>query len=239
MKLDVGKVKNVKLVRRDFLKLSSATVVAPALASSVVTVKPLPKLSFSSVAAAGSPRVAIGYWDGMLAMPFVDARELGSADERLSDSVSIRVVGCCGTDGFSVWDEFRSVSLGFSLRPFHDGDLRAWHYQTTPVSNTSSLASVTIPLDAANGLTGWIEYQEVDTRLTPSRVPFRLGFDGDSAKLRSGYYVVVMRKPGSLLGVDWSSLQLRVVDGGNAISLRDTTGREFDQPHIVLEVDPA
>jgi len=236
---NIKNVKNVKLVRRDFLKLSSATVVAPALASSVVTVKPFPKLGFNGVVAADAPRVSIGYWNGRLASSFVDAREMSSTDDVGAEAVELRVVGCCGSETPSTWESFRSVSLGFSLQPFHDGDLRAWHYQSAPVANTSSLASFTLPVDAGTGLNGWIEYRDIDTRLAATRVPFQLGFDsaGGAAQLRSGYYVVVMRKPGSLLGIDWASLQLRVTDGGNAISLRDQSGRDFDQPHIVLEVD--
>jgi hypothetical protein len=242
MKPDIRKVeniKNAKMVRRDFLKLSSATVAAPALAASVVTVKPFPKLGFAGTVAAEAPHVSIGYWDGRLASSFVDARQLASSDEQLASGVNIRVVGCCGDGDLSVWEGFRSVSLGFSLQPFHDGDLRAWHYQSSPVVNTSALASFSLPIDAATGLSGWIEYRDLDSRLAPTRVPFRLGLDGTSgtAKLRSGYYVIAMRSPGSLIGMDWESLRLRVVDGGNAISLKTQAGRHIDQPHIVLEID--
>ena len=241
MKPDIRKVenvKNVKMVRRDFLKLSSATVAAPALAASVVTVKPFPRLGFAGTVAAEAPRVSIGYWDGRLASSFVDARQLTASDEHLANGVNIRVVGCCGDD-LSVWEGFRSVSLGFSLAPFHDGDLRAWHYQSSPVVNTSALASFSLPVDAATGLAGWIEYRDLDRRLAPTRVPFRLALDGANgvARLRSGYYVIWMRSPGSLLGMDWESLRLRVIDGGNAINLTTLAGRHIDQPHIVLEID--
>lgn len=238
MKMDV---RNVKLARRDFLKLSSASVVAPALASSVVTMKPLPVLGFAGVAAAAqSPRVSIGYWDGRLASSFVDARELDAADLRLADGVRVRVVGCCGADGVSTWSGFRSVSLSFSLLPFHDGDLRAWHYQASPVANTSSLASFSLPVDKAVGVAGWIEYRDIDTRLAAARVPFRLGLDDGrgTARLRSGQYVIALREPGSLLDVDWQSMRLRVIDGGNALSLQNQAGRNINDPHIVVEIDP-
>lgn len=239
MKLDIPDIRNIKLVRRDFLKLSSASVVAPALAGSVVTLKPFPAIGFAeAVTAAQSPRVSIGYWDGRLASPFVDARQVEAADDRLADGVTVRVVGCCGDDGISTWAGFRSVSMGFSLLPFHDGDLRVWQYQTSPVINTSSLAAFNLPIDKAVGVVGWIEYRDHEARSTSARVPFRLGFEETdrAAKLRSGHYVIVMREPGTLRSMDWQALRLRVTDGGNALSLRHDDGRNVDLPHIVVEI---
>jgi hypothetical protein len=237
MKLDVG---NIKLARRDFLKLSTATVAAPVMANSVVTMKPLPVVGVNRVAAAPAPRMSIGYWDGRLNSSFVDAREIGSADLSLADGVRVRVAGCCGAEDTAAWSGFRSVSLNFNLQPFHDGELRAWHFQAGPVVNISSLASFSLPVDKAAGVSGWLEYRDIDTRLAPARLPFQLGFDSrrGTSRLRSGQYVIALREPGSLLGVDWQTMRLRVVDGGNALSLQDIAGQSINQPHIVVEIDP-
>jgi hypothetical protein len=237
-------VRNLKLARRDFLKMSSASLVTPALVGSTVAWKPLPFPSFdlsSAPSPASTPRVMVGYWDGRLASDFVDARQLDAADRSLARGVQVRVDGCCGSDAISTWSAFRSVSLGFDLRPFHHGDLRVWQYQAHPVASSSPLASFDIPVDSRTGLAGWIEYRDLNARSAPVRVPVRFGLNDarGAIRLRSGYYVIALREPGTLVGVDWPSLSLRVTDGGNALSLQDRLGRDFSHPHIVVEMYPS
>lgn len=228
MKVDIG---NVKLARRDFLKLTSASAVGGTLIGASATLQPLPRFGLTAHAATTpAPRVAVGYWDGQLASSFIDATEADPAPGRIATSARISVATGCDPDEIATWDDYRASGLTFDLRPFHDGALRAWRHQAYPVAGTSPLAQFDVPLDAAAGLRGWIDYR---SRTGAATVPFRIGAGGS---LRSGTYLFMLSRPGSLTRLDWSTFSLRTIDGGEALELRDDRGRAITQPHVVVEV---
>jgi len=228
MKVDIG---NVKLARREFLKLTSASAVGGTLVGASATMQPLPRFSLAARAAKSTaPRVAIGYWDGRLASSFVDAGEIEPAGGRAATTAHLTVATGCDPETLKTWEGYQAAGLSFDLRPFHDGQLQAWRHHAHPVTSSSPLASFDVPLDPSAGLGGWIDYRAGDGVAT---VPFRIGPGGG---LRSGTYLVMLSRPGPLTRFDWSSLSLRVVDGGNALELRDGRDRLVRQPHIVVEV---
>lgn len=229
MKVDIG---NVKLARREFLKITSASAVGGTLVGASATMKPLPKFSLTALAAATTtapPRVAIGYWDGRLASSFVDAGEVAAIPGLVATSAHVTVSTGCEPEAFRTWDGYRSTGLSIDLRPSHDGALHVWRHQAHPVPGGSPLASFDVPLDGSVGLHGWVDYRAADGAAT---VPFRVGVGA----LRSGTYLITLAKPGSLGNADWSGLRLRVIDGGNALELRDGRDRLVRQPHVVVEV---
>ncbi|HMM41944.1 MAG TPA: hypothetical protein PKA95_08590 [Thermomicrobiales bacterium] len=229
MKVDIG---NVKLARREFLKITSASAVGGTLVGASATIKPLPRFSLTALAAAATtaaPRVAIGYWDGRLASSFVDATEVAATNGRAATSARVTVAAGCEPEAFKTWAGYRSAGLSLDLRPSHDGALHVWRHQAHPVPGGSPLASFDVPLDGSGGLSGWVDYRAADG---VAMVPFQIGAEG----LRSGAYLITLAKPGSLGNVDWSGLRLRVIDGGNALELRDDRDHLVRQPHIVVEV---
>lgn len=227
MKVDIG---NVKLARREFLKLTSASAVGGTLVGASATIKPLPRFSLAANAATTTapPRVAIGYWDGRLASSFVDASEVLPAGDAAT-SARVTVATGCEPEAFKTWADYRSAGLSLDLRPSHDGALHVWRHHTHPVPGGSPLASFDVPIQSADGLRGWVNYRAADGI---AAVPFQIGAEG----LRSGAYLITLAKPGSLGSVDWSGLRLRVIDGGNALELRDGRGRLVRQPHVIIEV---
>ncbi|MEI2618885.1 MAG: hypothetical protein V9F06_14845 [Thermomicrobiales bacterium] len=227
MKVDIG---NVKLARRDFLKITSASAVTGTLVGASASIQPLPRFGqIAHAATTAAPRVAIGYWDGRLDSSFIDAREVQPARSGATTAHITVTVGCDPSE-LTGWNGYRSTGLRLDLRPAHDGALDIWRHQAGPVTNTSPLARVDIPLDTEGGLRGWIDYRAADGTAT---TPFRIGAGGE---LQSGAYLIMLSRPRSLASVDWSSLRLRAIDGGNALELRDGIGKVVTQPHVIAEV---
>ena len=228
MKVDIG---NVKLARREFLKLTSASAVGGTLVGASATLQPLPRFSLSAHAASSTtapPRIDVGYWDGRLASSFVDANQHdGAAPAAASARVTI-ATGCDPAD-LRPWDGYRAVGIRLNVAAAAQDGMQVWRHQVLPVPSASPLVAVDVPLDDANGMSGWVDYQAEDG---VAAVPFHLGTNG----LRGGSYLMLLSKPHALGRNDWSSLRLRVVDGGNALELRDGRGRLVRQPHVVFEV---
>jgi hypothetical protein len=242
--------RKIMLDRREVLKLSAAAAVTPVLMSTTgtdpaeaKTARPAPQLQ--PLAALGvrnplaslhqvdmhitaTPRVAVGYWDGMLTYPIFDAS--GLADDTQAAGAFLTISGGYERDDISPWKGFGAIGLNFDLRPMHDGELSAWHYQSVPVVHVSSVTSFYLPSNDGS-LQGFLDFRDATANAAPARVPLRLA-------LRRGYFIVALSPAGTSNQVDWSELELRTTNGGDAIVLRDSNGTLFSQPHVVIEVHP-
>lgn len=230
MKVDFS---NVKLARRDFLKLTSASAVATTLVGASATLTPLSLPSFAWTARAATtapPRVAVGYWDGRLDTSFGDAGSVEAGSGKQASSAHVTVTTGCPPEDLAAWDSYRAAGLTFDLRPNHEGALNAWRHQVHPVASTSPLASYDIPVDTDGGLRGWIDYRADNGT---AAVPFQIGANGS---LQNGTYLIMLSGPGDVRRIDWSPLTLKVIDGGQALALRDERGQVVRRPHVVLEV---
>lgn len=230
MKVDIS---NVKLARRDFLKLTSASAVATTLVGASATLTPLALPNFGWTAQAATtapPRIAVGFWNGRLDTSFSDAGSIEAGSGQHASTAHVTVATGCPPEDIAVWDSFRAAGLTFDLRPNHEGALHAWRHQVDPVGNTSSVASYDIPVDAEGGLRGWLDYRADNGK---AAVPFQIGANGG---LQNGTYLIMLSGPGDVRRVDWSPLTLNVIDGGQALALRDERGQTVRRPHIVLEV---
>ncbi|MCO5177222.1 MAG: hypothetical protein M9890_09665 [Thermomicrobiales bacterium] len=230
MKVDIG---NVKLARRDLLKLTSASVVATTLVGASATLTPLSLPHFDWTAQAATtapPRVAVGFWNGRLDSSFSDAGSIEAGSGQHASTAHVTVATGCPPEDIAAWDSFRAAGLTFDLRPNHEGALHAWRHQVDPVTSTSPLASYDIPVDAEGGLRGWIDYRANDGK---AAVPFQIGANGG---LQNGTYLIMLSGPGDVRRIDWSPLTLNVIDGGQALALRDERGQTVRRPHVVLEV---
>jgi hypothetical protein len=224
-------IRNVKLDRREMLKLSSAAAVTPALIGATAagpgTVRSA--LAATRTIASASPRVSVGYWDGMLDSTFIDARHVASGST--APSAWVRLSAGYDESDAASWEGFGSISLSFDLRPLHDGELRAWHYQSSPVPNVSAVADIVLPADAGSGINGWIDFRDADPAATPTRVAINL-------PLRQGHCVIAVAPARSRWSVDWDALLLRPTNGGDALLLGNRDGASFDHPNIIVEVVP-
>lgn len=242
MKMDL---RNIRLVRRDVLKLSAAAIAAPPFLAATISdragrapievVRAVDRATWLSAA----PRVSVGYWDGRLASSFVDARQVGDADLRMERGARLSISGSYEDSTSVAWAGFGSVSLSFDLRPFHAGELLAWHYQSSPVANVSAVTTINLPVDRAGGFTAWVDFLDANPGATPVRAPIRFGLDGSRGKanLRTGYYVIALAEAYDRRGVAWESMRLQPTSGGDSLILSDRQGRVFDRPHMIIEAD--
>lgn len=238
-----GKGGKLALGRREFLKVTSTSVVAIALSSPSAALAAGGKLAAIELnkkprAGTLAARVSVGHWSGEYGDTFVDAASIASGDGSLSDrAVRVEVVGrqLAALDGSQSLARF-TVDVGTELYP--NNPIRLGHYEFRGFENASAPAAIGLALDKGSGLTVDVGLaagagnatQSVRFSLTPGSATGRV-------KLVPGFYAIAVTADRASAAPDWSQYQAWSAPGVEGLALVNGAGEVAPFTYLLFSVD--
>lgn len=231
------------LGRREFLKVTSSSVVAIALASPSAALAASGKVAAIESKKAPSTRslkarVSIAHWSGEAGDTFVDAAALASGDAGLADhGVRVEIVGrqLAALSGAQSLARF-TVDVGTELFP--DNPVRLGHYEFRGIENASAPAAIGLALESGTGLTVGIGLAAGPGNATQSvRFSLTTGSSVGTAKLLPGYYAIAVTADRASAAPDWSQYQAWSVAGVEGLALVNSAGELAPFTYLLFSVE--
>lgn len=233
----------IALGRREFLKVTSSSVVAIALASPSAALAAGSKLaaiesSKQPDGGALAARVSVAHWSGEFNDTFVDAASIASGDAGLADGVvRVEIVGrqLTALGGAKTLARF-TVDVGTDRFP--NNPVRLGHYEFRGFENASAPAAIGLALDQGSGLTVDVGLAAGAGNATQSvRFSLTTASSVGTAKLLPGFYAIAVTADRASAAPDWSQYQAWSVPGIEGLALVNSAGEVAPFTYLLFSVE--